>query len=206
LAPRLGVLARRGGERVRRFLAGARFVPIGVVVICLLMVLSGAQVAQLYRTARAAGWWVYHDPVTFTGPGLDGATTTLQAFVLGAVEQPGAYVLPIGARVADLLAAAGGLLPAADTAALNESAALTQGQRVYVPYSGQAPASTAASLVNINAASADELRASLGITSATAENIVAYRDRHGAYTALSQLLLVPVTRATLDRIKYLITL
>ena len=199
-------LVQLARESLRRFLAGSAFVPVSIVLVCVLVALTGVQVARLYRETSAAGWWVRHDPVTFTGPGLDGAPTTLQAFVLGAVVLPGAYELPSGARVADLLSAAGGLLSTADASALDETASLAEGQQVSVPYKGQPPGSVSASLVNINTASTDELHASLGLTSVTAGHIVAYRDQHGPFTALSQLLLVPVSRTIFDRIKYLITL
>jgi DNA uptake protein ComE-like DNA-binding protein len=52
----------------------------------------------------------------------------------------------------------------------------------------------------------DELYSALGLASVTAARVVAYRDEHGPFTALSQLLLVPITRSIFDRIEYLITL
>jgi competence protein ComEA len=203
---RPATLAQRAWGPLRRLLAGSAFVPVSIVLVCVLVALTGAQVARLYRETSAAGWWTPRDPVTFTGPGLDGAPTTFQAFILGAVALPGAYQLPSDARVADLVTAAGGLLPTADASALDETASLADGQQVYVPYKGQSPVNASASLVNINTASADELHASLGLTSLTAGRIIGYRDRHGPFTALSQLLLVPVSRTIFDRIKYLVTL
>ena len=190
---------------IARFLAGPAFLPASIVVVCVLVALTGAQVTQVYLRARAADWWVYHDPITFSGPGLGHAPTDVEATVLGAVQQPGAYVLPQGARVADLIATAGGLLPDADASAVSETAMLLAGQQVYVPYQGQAHGWSTA-VVSINAASAEELHAALGITAATASRIVAYRGQHGPFTALSQLLLVPITRTTFDRIKYLVSL
>jgi hypothetical protein len=138
----LHAFVRLARQRVQLFVAGSAFLPASIVIVCLLVAVSGTQVVQLFRTASAAGWWTYHDPVTFAGPGLDGATTSVEAFVLGAVAWPGAYVLPLGSRVADLVAAAGGLLPEADAGAVSETTALAQGQRVYVPYHGQPPSGT----------------------------------------------------------------
>lgn len=198
--------ARRAWDRARRFIAGRAFVPVSVALGCALVVLTGAQVARLYSAVQAAGWLAPRDAVTFSGPGLVGAPSSLQAFVLGAVALPGAYQLPQGAHVADLVQAAGGLLSTADTVAVDQAALLAEGQALYVPYIGQAPTVGSASLVNINSAPADELRTSLGISSVTAAHIVAYRELHGPYTALSQLLLVPVSRKTFDRIRYLVAL
>jgi DNA uptake protein ComE-like DNA-binding protein len=47
--------------------------------------------------------------------------------------------------------------------------------------------------------------AALGITLTTARKIVAYRTAHGDFTAVSQLLLVPISRTVYDRIKDLVT-
>ena len=51
----------------------------------------------------------------------------------GAVERPGVYELPQGARVEDALRAAGGVAERADTSDLNLVARLADGQRIVVP-------------------------------------------------------------------------
>lgn len=205
VAARARALAGRAWDGLRRLLASRAFVPVSAAVACVLLVLTGAQAVRLSGAVGAFGWLTPHDPVTFSGPGLDGAPLGVEAFVLGAVAEPGAYELPAGAQVADLVAAAGGFLPAANAAAVQGDAPLTEGQQVYVPYQGQALSAAGAVLVNLNAASADDLHAALGLTAPIAGRIVAYRDRHGPFTAVSQLLLVPISRTTFDRIKYLVT-
>ena len=55
--------------------------------------------------------------------------------------------------------------------------------------------------IDLNAASADELHRALGISLTIARRIVTYRAAHGAFSAVSQLLLVPVSKTTYDRIK-----
>src|SRR5207302_10705022 len=107
-------------------LTGRAFIPLSVVLASALLLLTGVQVARLSGAARAAGWFAPHEAVTFSGPGLDGAPTTLQASILGAVAAPGAYALPADARSADLVAAAGGLLPTANAAALDGAASLAE--------------------------------------------------------------------------------
>src|SRR5947207_5127216 len=117
--------------------------------------------------------------------------------MVATVKHPGAYTLATNARVYDLLQAAGGPLPNANLVALNLAAKLTDGEEVYVTLVGEAPptymggvpgpgtgtnGSTTTStdqLVNINTASADEMRQSLHISSTTAEAIVNYRLQHG---------------------------
>lgn len=66
------------------------------------------------------------------------------AHAAGAVVHPGIYPLPVGARVADLLTAAGGPTADADLDAINLAAKISDGERVYVPRKGEvAPPSSA---------------------------------------------------------------
>src|SRR5256714_1664815 len=145
----------------------------------------------------------------------------IQVYVVGAVKRPGVYTLSPGARVYELLQAAGGPLPRANLVALNLAATLTDGQEVYVTLIGEIPptymggvpgppgSNTTASpiagqLVNINTASVDEMRQSLHISATTAQNIVNYRLQHGPYTSVDQLLQA-VSRSIYDKIKGQVT-
>jgi site-specific DNA recombinase len=58
----------------------------------------------------------------------------------------------------------------------------------------------------INVASAEDLHNALGISLSIARRIVAYRAAHGSFTAISQLLLVPISRAEYDKIAPLVTI
>src|SRR5260370_33348477 len=51
----------------------------------------------------------------------------IQAYIVGAVKNPGVYALPTGARVYALLQAAGGPKPKANLVALNLAAPLVDG-------------------------------------------------------------------------------
>jgi competence protein ComEA len=146
---------------------------------------------------------------------------TIAVYVTGAVKHPGVYTLPSSARVYQLLQAAGGALPGANLVALNLAAKLSDGQEVYVPMVGEtlppiggnstgtdnnggSTGNSTGQLVNINTASASELRQSLHISSTTAQNIVNYRLQHGPYTSVDQLLQV-VSRSIYNKIKDLVT-
>lgn len=146
---------------------------------------------------------------------------TIQAYIVGAVQHPGVYSLPAGSRVYALLQAAGGPLPKANLVALNLAAKLTDGEEVYVTLIGEIPptymggvpgpgngtpsSNSTGQMVNINTASADELRQNLHISSTTAQNIVNYRLQHGSYTSIDQLLQV-VSKSIYDRIKGMVTI
>ncbi len=104
--------------------------------------------------------------------GNTGSTLTtngdIHVYVVGSVKHPGVYILPSGARVYQLLEAAGGALPNANLVALNLAAPLSDGEEVYVLAIGEKPptyiggvpgpgasgSATAGQLVNINTASA----------------------------------------------------
>lgn len=119
----------------------------------------------------------------------------------GAVRRPGLYRLADGARVADLIEAAGGPGRAADLNALNLAARLDDGQQVYVPRKGEAAPPSggggfagrgadpgAPALVNLNTATAAELESLPGVGPATAEAILDYREQHGPFASVEQLL------------------
>ena len=67
----------------------------------------------------------------------------LVIFVSGAVQHPGLYTLPEGARIGDAIAAAGGLLPQVDPAFVNQAQPLTDGAQLHIPPAATVAASTA---------------------------------------------------------------
>lgn len=145
----------------------------------------------------------------------------LAVHVNGAVASPGVYWLPPGSRVAQAIQAAGGALPQADEQALNLAAPLHDGEQVRVPTQAReetawptseasrsllAP-SGAPSLININTATQSELESLPGIGPVLAQRIIEYRQAHGPFTRLEDLLNVPgIGPKTFERIKDLITL
>jgi len=134
-------------------------------------------------------------------------TSTISAYIVGAVNRPGVYALGDGARIQDLLHAAGGARAGADLVRVDLAAKVFDGEEVYVPLIGEPYPDTISTgvKVNLNIATADDLRVQLGISTKTAQAIVAYRQKHGNFTAVDQLLLVPISRSIYDRIKLLVT-
>jgi competence protein ComEA len=120
--------------------------------------------------------------------------------VVGRVRQPGLVTLVAGARVADAIAAAGGLLPGADAASVNLAAVVTDGQQIAVGVPG-APGDAGGQTsstgpgggapVNLNSATAADLDALPGIGPVLAQRIVDYRLQQGSFTSIDQLDDVP---------------
>ncbi|EFQ79551.1 MULTISPECIES: ComEA family DNA-binding protein [Corynebacterium] len=125
--------------------------------------------------------------------------------VIGEVAEPGLKTLEPGARVADALDAAQPL-PGAETMALNHAQRLSDGQQLHILPSGAAPApapgepapagenssspggSASGSGVSLNSATAEELTELKGIGEVTAQAIVAYREEHGGFKDVEELL------------------
>jgi competence protein ComEA len=116
--------------------------------------------------------------------------------VVGAVRLPGLYRLARGKRVADAVARAGGATAKADLALINLAALVSDGQQVVVPARappGGAPATGEASggPVHLNSATVDQLDALPGVGPVTAQKIVDYREKHGAFTSVRELDAIP---------------
>ncbi len=124
---------------------------------------------------------------------------TVVVSVVGLVVRPGLVTLPEGARVADAIAAAGGLLPEADPASVNLAAVVADGQQVAVGVPGAATAggptpsggSGSAGPLDVNAATVTDLDALPGIGPVLAQRIVDHREANGRFTSVEQLDDVP---------------
>lgn len=158
-------------------------------------------------------------PRASAAPATNVASTAAPAVVVvqaaGAVAQPGLFRLPSGARVDDLVRAAGGLTADADPDRVNLAAPLSDGQKVYIPRQGEpipadasnADGATTASSqpIDLNTASIAELDSLPGVGPATAQAIVDYRSQHGHFRSVDDLLNVRgIGPAKLDEIRGLV--
>ena len=139
--------------------------------------------------------------------------TRLVVDVVGGVRRPGLYRLAQGARVADALARAGGLTPKADRTLVNLAAPLADGEQVIVPLrvaggaglSGGSSSAATAGPVHLNVATLEQLDALPGVGPVTAQKILDYRDKHGAFGSVDELDAISgIGPARLDQLRDLV--
>jgi competence protein ComEA len=120
--------------------------------------------------------------------------------VVGAVRRPGLYRLAQSSRIADALTRAGGATAKADLAQVNLAAPLADGEQVVVPRrgaAGAAPAAGSASAgnpaapVQLSTATLEQLDSLPGVGPVTAQKILDYREKHGAFQSVDELDAVP---------------
>jgi competence protein ComEA len=121
--------------------------------------------------------------------------------VAGEVYEPGVFSLPSDYRIFHAIHAAGGLTGNAHPH-FNQAAPLADGSIIIVPayYEDVSPDAlapvagyrgiTADGRVNINTASYTELRTLPQIGTARAQSIIAFREAHGAFSSIEDLMLV----------------
>lgn len=140
--------------------------------------------------------------------------------VCGAVACPGVYALEAGSRVFQAIEAAGGFLPAAAGNCINRAQVMRDGQQIYVPTKEEAEGlgwkpegknqGTAAEeskqpdqgKINLNTADLAALQTLSGIGEAKAQAILAYREEHGGFSSVEDLMNVPgIKEGTFLKIK-----
>ena len=136
--------------------------------------------------------------------------------ISGAVPRPGVYALPDGARVQDVISAAGGFLAEADKEFINLAQVLEDGERLDIPFMDGfspiiptpvlEPVFSSSELININTAASFQLESLPGLGPTTAARIIAYREENGPFFSIEDIINVSgIGPGTYERIKDLIT-
>jgi competence protein ComEA len=166
-----------------------------------LLILAGFLAAGLLAAATVDR---LNEPSPFVVSSTDAPRRTISVEVEGAVASPGVYELEHGARVADVIDAAGGLTSAGDPSLVDDAAVLQDGQTVFIPEEGGTTAA-AAQLVDINAATAEELAELPEIGPVRAQAIVDSREQLGPFAKVEDLVLRGViSLGVYEQIRHLI--
>lgn len=138
-------------------------------------------------------------------------------YISGAVAEPGVYIVDEGARLAHIVMQAGGANPDADLAAVNLAVVVQDEDHWHIPSRAEAAdapptgglaasgrdsqpsarglaasgrgasGAGADGVINLNAASADELMRLPGIGAVRAQAIVSHREAHGDFASVDAL-------------------
>jgi competence protein ComEA len=205
------IIVPRGPRNRLESIAGRRSQTWAVAAVVVVVALVA--VVLWKRTAAPAA--VIAPPARASAPPAPSAGKTPHAaaifvHVAGAVRRPGLYELPLGARVADAIDAAGGAQPKADVDGLNLAEVVADGVQVYVARRGEnatpaapAPGATPSpAMVDVNTADQAALETIPGIGPVKATAILQYREEIGAFDSVEQLLDVTgIGPATLEAIR-----
>ena len=144
---------------------------------------------------------------------------TVYVYVCGAVNAPGVYELKKDARVFEAITLAGGMTAEAAPEAVSQARTVADGEQIYVPtvrevqmqgsgvediVIGNADVS---GKVNINTAGKEELMTLTGIGEAKAQSILDYREEHGKFGSIEDLMLIEgIKEGVFNKIKEDITI
>ena len=144
---------------------------------------------------------------------------TVYVYVCGAVNAPGVYELKKDARVFEAITLAGGMTAEAAPEAVSQARTVADGEQIYVPtvrevqmqgsgvediVTGNADVS---GKININTAGKEELMTLTGIGEAKAQSILDYREEHGKFGSIEDLMLIEgIKEGVFNKIKEDITI
>lgn len=196
----------------------------GIAVSVMTAVLTGCgdgkvSVRSAYQN-DAAGYETEAENTTDSSETTEQLVTTEEyAYVhlCGAVVNPGVYKMVSGTRVYEAVDMAGGVTEEADTQAVNMARPVEDEMQLYIPTKeevkngivtqhggtvSQDNEETKEELLNINRATKEELMELPGIGEAKAEAIIAYREEHGIFTEITELMNISgIKEAAFSKIK-----
>ena len=122
-------------------------------------------------------------------PSSPSPAAKVTVYITGKVHKPGLYTLAMGARVADAVTAAGGPLRGTATSSVNLARRLVDGEQIVVgaPSGGLAQTDPAATTLDLNSATPDQLEQLPGVGEVLAARIADFRTTHGGFTSIDQL-------------------
>ena len=165
-----------------------------VKILSVALILALALIMKIHESAKA-------DVTIETGDGAGSeayeedqeeqeGSAEIVVDISGAVKKPGVYCVSPDTRLYQVIEMAGGLTDEADTDSVNRASYVEDGQKIIIPVKGSDPpddvapsadpaaAADTEGLVNINTASAEELKTLNGIGDVMAERIIEYRTSH----------------------------
>ncbi|MGQ5709111.1 helix-hairpin-helix domain-containing protein [Lactobacillus sp. PSON] len=205
-------------EKIKEFiLEKKQYFIIGIVVVGILFWIKGENSAPVdnsnllsEKTEQSKNFSSTSNVSSSNTPSPTQSSTqskTITCDITGAIKHQGVYTLKNGARLQELIDAAGGAKQNAQLKAVNRAILLKDQDKIHIPYKGEKVDSVAANpsassasstsseggesnsgdKVNLNTASAQDLQKLNGIGQKKAEQIIAYRDQNGQFKKIEDL-------------------
>ena len=127
--------------------------------------------------------------------------------IIGCITNPGVYYMPTGSLLIDIINEAGGFTTEADTQVANLAYLLSGGMQIRIPaitdtdktwliamgtsLGTDSLENEPRSKININTATLSELMTLSGIGESSAKSIIAYREEHGKFKNINDIMNVP---------------
>ncbi len=135
--------------------------------------------------------------------------------ICGAVSKPGVYCVQEGSRLYEVILLAGGMTQDAADMAVNQAQEVSDGMQIYIPtkeevqdgrgYILSVEEADSDGRVNINTADLEQLCTLPGIGETRAKAILAYREEHGVFRSVEELMNVSGIKAGVyEKIKELV--
>lgn len=153
-----------------------------------------AGIGALVLVAAVLYWW-FSAPVESTSISVETAEATtavpsIVVHVIGSVRQPGIVELPPGSRVMDAVDAVGGVR-AGTVVTENLARLLVDGEQINIGRASRTSDADNDGRISVNNASAAQIEQLPGVGPVLAQRIVEYRETHGSFRQLRDLLNVP---------------
>lgn len=179
------------------------FAAIGVISILFVWQTKGGQEQSAVKVEANSRMEERKEKTKVTEPKLQSKTIIVDT--KGAVHREGIYELQSGARVKDAVEKAGGFLPEADVTKVNLAQLVQDQMMIYVPKKGEAATNgspLSEGKIQINIATKEQLEKISGIGPRKAENIIKYREQHGPFQKIEDLLEVDgIGEKSLEKMK-----
>lgn len=170
----------------------------GLLVLVICVCVACKEDVLLLEENADSEWEVLSDeeqtqaePEMWESNGQSLSEGTIYVHICGAVNEPGVYALDVGSRIYDAVNQAGGFDEEADAEAVNLVEELIDGQQIRIPFIGETVSVAENSLININQADVATLCQIPGIGESRAQAIVDYRQEHGGFQSVEELMQVP---------------
>ena len=174
--------------------------------IMFIIFLTGCGQADVFTSATDGADTDAGSQMENTAEGRESTTEiSIYVYVCGHVNQPGVYQLSANSRICDAITLAGGITEDGNGEVLNQAEHMTDGQTLYVPgydenYNEQTVQDDG--LLNINTAGKEEFMTLPGIGEAKADTIIQYREEHGAFKSVEELMNIPgIKEGVFNKIK-----